>query len=74
MKRQWTPEQRAVHAQKIHHWKPWQKSTGPKTIEGKSIVSRNSFKGSQRIQLREETRQFKAVLKDHAQFVELFCE
>jgi hypothetical protein len=71
MKRQWTLEQRAAHGQRIHQWKPWQKSTGPITIEGKAIVARNGFKGGQRIQLREETRQFKAVLKDHVEFVEL---
>ena len=71
MKRQWSPEQRAVHAQRIHQWKPWQKSTGPKTIEGKAIVSRNGYRGGQRIHLREEARQIKAVLKGYAEFVEL---
>ena len=29
----------------IKKWKPWEKSTGPKTEEGKRVVSQNAFKG-----------------------------
>ena len=36
----------------IRQWKPWEKSTGPKTPEGKSIVSRNAWKGGEWLQLR----------------------
>ena len=28
----------------IHKWKPWEKSSGPKTSEGKIKSSKNSFK------------------------------
>ncbi len=42
--RQWTPEQRARQAQRIREYKPWIKSTGPKTIEGKKKSSRNAYK------------------------------
>lgn len=34
-------------------WKPWGKSTGPKTAEGKARVSRNADKGGAREMLRE---------------------
>jgi hypothetical protein len=29
----------------IHTWRPWEKSTGPVTTEGKAIVARNADKG-----------------------------
>jgi hypothetical protein len=37
----WTPESRLKQAQKIRQWQPWQKSTGPTTLEGKAIASKN---------------------------------
>lgn len=39
--RRWTPEDRARQAELIRAHKPWEKSTGPKTEEGKEICSRN---------------------------------
>lgn len=53
MARQWTTEQRAQQSEKIKQWKPWEKSTGAKTFEGKAISSRNAFKGGIRAMLRE---------------------
>jgi hypothetical protein len=41
--RQWTPEQRARQAQRIRQYRPWLKSTGPKTVEGKRKCSRNAY-------------------------------
>ena len=41
--RKWTPEQRALQAQKIQQWKPWQLSTGPKSEQGKAASSRNAL-------------------------------
>jgi len=40
----WTPERRARQAAMIRTWKPWEKSTGPKTDEGKAVVSHNHLK------------------------------
>lgn len=40
--RSWTTEQRAKQAEAIGTWKPWQRSTGARTAEGKERVSRNS--------------------------------
>ena len=40
----------------IHTWKPWERSTGPKTAEGKAKVSRNPWKGGERAALRRLSR------------------
>lgn len=40
----WTPERKARQAPLIHQWKPWEKSTGPKTDEGKAIVGQNAHR------------------------------
>ena len=37
----WTPERRARQAEQIRKWKPWEKSTGPKTPDGKAKSARN---------------------------------
>ncbi len=52
----WTSERRARQAALIHRWKPWERSTGPKTPEGKARVSRNPYKGGTRAMLRELAR------------------
>ena len=56
-----TPEHRALRAKMIQRWKPWEKSTGPKSPEGKEKVSQNAYKGGQRALLREIGR----VLREH---------
>ncbi len=48
----WTPERRAKQSQAIQRWKPWEKSTGPKSADGKSKVGRNSYRGGVRPTLR----------------------
>lgn len=57
-----TPEHRAKRAELIQRWKPWEKSTGPKTAEGKARSARRGFKGGTREILREWAR----VLREHA--------
>ena len=47
-----TVEHRAMRAEMIHNWKPWLKSTGPKTPEGKRRAARRGFKGAVRPTLR----------------------
>jgi hypothetical protein len=41
----WTPERRARQAELIRTWRPWQKSTGPRSVEGKAKAARNGDKG-----------------------------
>jgi len=52
----WTPERRARQAERIRQCRPWEKSTGPKTVAGKAVVSRNAFKGGEWRLLRELSR------------------
>ena len=40
----WSQERRKRASQLIHQWKPWTKSTGPKTVQGKAIVANNALK------------------------------
>ena len=61
-----TPEHRRLRAALIRQWKPWEKSTEPKSSEGKTKVSQNAFKGGGRKQLRELRR----VLREQAQAVD----
>ncbi len=49
----WTPERRARQAKLIQQWRPWEKSTGPKTKTGKEKVSQNAYKGGVWKMLRE---------------------
>jgi len=41
----WTEERRMRQRALIQNWKPWERSTGPKTPEGKVKVSQNAYKG-----------------------------
>ena len=48
-----TPEHRAMRAELIRRWKPWEKATGPKSPEGKARSAMRGFKGGTREMLRE---------------------
>ena len=43
-----TPEHRAMRAELIRRWKPWEKSTGPKSLEGKKRAAMRGYKGGTR--------------------------
>ncbi len=43
-----TPEHRRRRAELIRRWKPWEKSTGPRTPQGKASSSMNAWKGGPR--------------------------
>jgi len=57
-----TPEHRRLKAELIGRWRPWERSTGPRTDIGKAKVARNAFKGGMRPTLRNLAR----ALRDHA--------
>jgi hypothetical protein len=40
----------------IHEWKLWQRSTGPRTTQGKAKVSRNAWRGGFRTAVRRLAR------------------
>lgn len=48
-----TPEHRAMRAELIRRWKPWKKSTGPRSPAGKVQSAMRGYKGGQRVLLRE---------------------
>ncbi len=64
----WTDERRARQAEAIRRWKPWERSTGPKTEEGKAASSRNAYKG--RINARELLRNLGRLLREQKEVLE----
>lgn len=60
--RQWTQAQRERQAKLIRRWKPWEKSTGARTPEGKAITSKNAVNFSIREELRGLRRENKKIL------------
>lgn len=66
----WTEERKARQRSLIQDWKPWAKSSGPKSASGKRTVSQNSLKHgrrsrvliAQRRQLRRQLRELNAAL------------
>ena len=52
----WTPERRVRQAELIRQWRPWEKSTGPRTETGKAVVSQNAYKGGTWRLLRDLSR------------------
>lgn len=59
----WTPERRARQAEAIRRWKPWAKSTGPRSDEGKARSSRNAYRGGRWRELRELSKAMNALLQ-----------
>ncbi len=57
----WTPERKAKHAEAIKRWKPWEKSTGPRTDEGKAVSKMNGWKGGER----RFDRELSKLLSEH---------
>jgi hypothetical protein len=52
----WTEDRKARQAELIRTWRPWERSTGPRTVDGKAKASRNAWKGGHWLQLRELSR------------------
>lgn len=52
----WTSERNARQAELIQTWRPWERSTGPKTTEGKSRNAMNAWRGGHGQKLRELSR------------------
>jgi len=59
----WTQERRARQAELIRTWKPWAKSTGPRSPEGRQRVSRNAWTGGHRAELRELVKMVNAEVR-----------
>ena len=63
----WTSERRARQAELIRSWRPWEKSTGPRSAEGKARTARNGFKGGHWLWLRDFKRRMNDVLRHQRQ-------
>jgi hypothetical protein len=60
----WTPERRARQAALIRTWRPWEKSTGPRTVEGKARTALNGDKlGVWKVE-RDKLRELKSEMSD----------
>jgi len=63
MVNRWTPERRARQAALIRTWRPWERSTGPRTPGGKARSARNAYKGGHRNRLRQLIRSLTEALE-----------
>lgn len=59
----WTAERRARQAELIRNWRPWERSTGPKSDEGKARSAMRGFKGG----WRQELRDLALLLREHGE-------
>ena len=59
----WSLERRKQQSEAIKRWKPWSRSTGPKSRDGKATVSGNAWAGGDRPKLRQAIKELKAVMR-----------
>lgn len=59
----WTAEQRQRQRELIQRWKPWTKSTGAKTPDGKKKSAQNAFKTGKSLEIREMLKQLNKLLR-----------
>lgn len=67
--RQWTDEERKKQAEAIKNWKPWEKSTGPRTSYGKNRSALNALKTGER-SVRQA--QYATLFRLNRDFIRLF--
>ena len=58
----WTHERRTKQSAMIRQWRPWEKSTGARTPEGKTRCSRNADKPNS---FRRQLKEINALLREH---------
>lgn len=66
----WTKEQREKQKEAIKKWKPWEKSTGAKTPEGKAVVAKNAYKGGHRPMTQAMGKLLNKMLRDYEVILE----
>ena len=69
--RNWTPEERQRHRELIQRWKPWTKSTGAKTPEGKKRSRQNAYKTgkSLEVEVMELIKYLKKLLREQKDLI-----
>ena len=56
------PERRSQQSKAIGRWKPWEQSTGPRSPEGKAVVSQNAFAGDELVEMRQLIQKLNRIL------------
>ena len=59
----WSQDRRVRQAAAIQKWRPWEKSTGPRTAEGRARSARNAYRGGQRQRFRQFVQSVSAGLR-----------
>ncbi len=62
----WTDEKRKAQSERLKSLKPWLKTTGPKTDEGKKASSQNALKHGMRSELAKDLRR---ILQEQAEIL-----
>lgn len=65
----WTEERKQRQRELIQTWKPWEKSTGAKTPQGKARSSRNAYKTGVS-EIRVFLKELKKLLKEEKIHIE----
>ena len=65
MKHGWTPERQKKQSELIQRWKPWENSTGPRTVQGRKTSSMNALKHGMRS---AENREVEKLIAQLARF------
>lgn len=65
----WTRQRRQRQSKAIRSWRPWEKSTGPRSAEGKAKVARNADKGGEWRRLRAEVKEWQRLLRQQRAFL-----
>ena len=60
----WTAEQRQRQRELIQRWKPWMKSTGAKTVDGKKRSSQNATKDGNSLEIRQLIKEISQILRE----------
>ena len=58
----------SVESELIQNWRPWDKSTGAITPEGKAVSSRNAHKGG----IRSLCKEMNTLLREHKEAMKRF--
>ena len=62
--RHWTPEERLKQSEAIRRWKPWEKSTGAKTPQGRATSAKNATKSGDSAFVRELIKEMNRLLQE----------
>ncbi len=66
----WTADRRERQRVLIQTWKPWEKSTGARTLEGKARVSKNAIKSGFSLGIRARIKIINQLLDRQRMLIE----